>query len=693
MSRDPRTGRLHPPQPGLPPTYPHTHRMDPPGVRGPPSAYEYPPPHPSHHPPSPPGMYRYASSPYSHGAARPPPYGRSPPDHGYAYEAPQEYDHYGHRIAPPPGRAYAYETVPEHHHYRTIASSGSVDVSSPPRLHVSEMHRAAPPASPHPGPPPPPQYLTAGSSHPREPPPPGYAAYDRYGTPEENYPPPGSYPPSGYAVQSVHGDHAHHHAYRYESTTGHRVPEPQYEVKVESRPEPKAPPPPPKASPPKAHVGPPVGDGAKTNGEIDAILRHEASGVGCTCKRSKCLKLYCMCFGASTMCGHNCRCVSCNNNAENDEARLEAIRTIILRNPSAFDDKFKPGNEKVSAPGAKDQLAHKVGCRCRRSACIKKYCECYHAGVKCSMNCRCTGCQNLPPGMVSEQRVPEIFPRQGMDSSYQRYAARNPLPIEPYHQEGLRRHGEPAIGTVAQNLTFLKSGSPVRPEVKVEARPPPPDLPLVPTLAPPKSSPSSHVRAARPVTSYAASPRSSAPAAQRVSSSEASPGSDGSGSRHTTATESYDKKKPEDDVTNALMMAAVAMTSLHTASPSKPPRPPPQDATPRRNFSTEETPMTSPPSGPQASSRTSQGHVHQDPPAKLAPTRSPTFDGIKYLDAPLQSGVKRNRDGSTVSAYHEDPKGEKTEAGTQTAKQGRPDKNAMISVSARAGLHQMAAAK
>ena len=34
------------------------------------------------------------------------------------------------------------------------------------------------------------------------------------------------------------------------------------------------------------------------------------------------------------------------------------------------------------------------GCRCKRSKCLKKYCECFGVGLKCGDNCICEGCQN-----------------------------------------------------------------------------------------------------------------------------------------------------------------------------------------------------------------------------------------------------------------------------------------------------------
>jgi hypothetical protein len=35
------------------------------------------------------------------------------------------------------------------------------------------------------------------------------------------------------------------------------------------------------------------------------------------------------------------------------------------------------------------------GCSCSKSRCIKKYCECYTQGIKCTRKCVCVDCKNF----------------------------------------------------------------------------------------------------------------------------------------------------------------------------------------------------------------------------------------------------------------------------------------------------------
>ena len=122
--------------------------------------------------------------------------------------------------------------------------------------------------------------------------------------------------------------------------------------------------------------------------------KSNADGImGCHCKKSKCLKLYCDCFAASQYC-FDCNCRSCFNVESHETERQAAIKAALERKPNAFTHKISHDE-------------HLSGCRCKKIKCLKKYCECFEAGIRCAEHCKCLDCENY--------EVP-LEPKQAKDS-------------------------------------------------------------------------------------------------------------------------------------------------------------------------------------------------------------------------------------------------------------------------------------
>ena len=118
--------------------------------------------------------------------------------------------------------------------------------------------------------------------------------------------------------------------------------------------------------------------------DLDDDINNSISGNKklntCNCKNSGCLKRYCECFSKMKFCDVNCQCKNCLNNIKNEKERNEAIRIYLIKSPISF----KKMNMDLN----------NVICNCKKSNCLKNYCECYQFGLKCTYNCGCVDCKN-----------------------------------------------------------------------------------------------------------------------------------------------------------------------------------------------------------------------------------------------------------------------------------------------------------
>lgn len=102
--------------------------------------------------------------------------------------------------------------------------------------------------------------------------------------------------------------------------------------------------------------------------------------VTCNCKNSECLKLYCDCFSKNGYCSHNCKCKNCKNQVEFLDRRKQCIEEIKKRKPDVFQNSTQFDNTN----GEGLLMSDKKFCNCKKTKCVKKYCDCFTSGVKCS---------------------------------------------------------------------------------------------------------------------------------------------------------------------------------------------------------------------------------------------------------------------------------------------------------------------
>ena len=93
--------------------------------------------------------------------------------------------------------------------------------------------------------------------------------------------------------------------------------------------------------------------------------------------------MYCECFAKGKICSERCECTNCCNKVGDELQIYRARQMANFRHPGTF--------KGVAA------FVPERKCTCKKSGCVKNYCDCYRAGMKCGEECECLSCQNGKP--------------------------------------------------------------------------------------------------------------------------------------------------------------------------------------------------------------------------------------------------------------------------------------------------------
>ena len=104
--------------------------------------------------------------------------------------------------------------------------------------------------------------------------------------------------------------------------------------------------------------------------KVGKFFTNHNFGCKCSCTKTKCKRKYCECYNSGRYC-IDCDCKNCQNQKPNN----------------VYTNKH-PGN--ISEMKKSREI-----CTCSKSGCNKNYCECFKSGNKCSLLCRCIGCENI----------------------------------------------------------------------------------------------------------------------------------------------------------------------------------------------------------------------------------------------------------------------------------------------------------
>eukprot|EP01006_Ploeotia_vitrea_P032365 TRINITY_DN64594_c0_g1_i1.p1 TRINITY_DN64594_c0_g1~~TRINITY_DN64594_c0_g1_i1.p1 ORF type:complete len:368 (+),score=26.68 TRINITY_DN64594_c0_g1_i1:116-1219(+) len=84
------------------------------------------------------------------------------------------------------------------------------------------------------------------------------------------------------------------------------------------------------------------------------------------------------------------------------------------------------------------------GCSCKKTGCLKKYCECFANGMYCTANCKCMDCKNYPgsvqlvaAGMAAEGDAFDVTISSYRRDLHRHISPRQQIPVNPHAHDVL----------------------------------------------------------------------------------------------------------------------------------------------------------------------------------------------------------------------------------------------------------------
>lgn len=124
-------------------------------------------------------------------------------------------------------------------------------------------------------------------------------------------------------------------------------------------------------------------------GKLKIKKKRKKASVGCSCTKTNCIRLKCVCFKELGYCKPSCVCFNCLNNKKNDKLRNFVIEKTKIISSKAFKNTLVI----VKDDNGEEIKINANGCKCKTD-CSKKYCECRKINGRCSYICKCTQCVN-----------------------------------------------------------------------------------------------------------------------------------------------------------------------------------------------------------------------------------------------------------------------------------------------------------